>query len=52
MTPIPEDAKKLIEKRNELAELYNSVPDQSNKYLIGERIRKIESDLLEVYGLM
>ncbi|HAE41495.1 MAG TPA: hypothetical protein DCG34_01060 [Clostridiales bacterium] len=52
MTEIPDDAKKLIEKRNELAELYNSVHDQSNKYLIGERIREIESDLLEVYGLL
>ncbi|OPY19174.1 MAG: hypothetical protein A4E23_01257 [Methanomethylovorans sp. PtaU1.Bin073] len=49
---ISKDAEKLIVKRNSLVELFNSVHDQSNKYLIGKRIQAIDTTLSDVYGLI
>lgn len=49
---ISDDVQDLIDRRNRLAELYNCVHDQSNKYLIGERIRKLDAELFEVYGII
>lgn len=49
---ISKDAEELIKKRNSLVELFNSVYDQSNKYLIGKRIQAIDATLSDVYGLI
>jgi hypothetical protein len=49
---IPEDAVKLIDKRNALVELHNNATGSVNRYEIDERIRKIDETLFEVYGLI
>lgn len=49
---ISDDVQDLIDRRNRLVQLYNCVHDQSNKYLIGERIRKLDAELVEVYGII